>query len=125
MALARAGCAVDFVSPPAHPVASTSAVRRTHTYHGLMPLPSFADAIGATRPDLVVPADDLATRHLDDLYCRERRRGRTNSFVCVVIERSLGSPESFSVARARLAFMELAEQEGIRVPENRSDCQYG
>src|SRR6202034_4054565 len=34
-----------------------------------------------------------------------------------LIERSLGSPESFSIVHSRAAFMELARQEGVRIPK--------
>jgi len=92
-------------------------VRKTHTYRGLMPLKSFADAISATAPDLIVPGDDLATAHLQRLYEREKRRVNGGRSVCELIERSLGSSESFPVVYARAAFMEMARQENIRAPK--------
>lgn len=126
MALANAGCNVEAVCPPRHPLAKTSAVRQTHKYRGLAPLLSFRNAIVATSPDLIVPGDDLATRHLHDLYRCGQRQGKKGSLICALIERSLGSAESFSAVFARNAFMEVAQQEGIRVPktgvvENRDD----
>jgi formate-dependent phosphoribosylglycinamide formyltransferase (GAR transformylase) len=92
-------------------------VRKTHTYRGLMPLKSFADAISATAPDLIVPGDDLATAHLQRLYEREKRRANGGRSVCELIERSMGSSESFPVVYARAAFMEMARQENIRAPK--------
>ena len=71
IALAKAGCTVQAVCPPRHPLANTRAVRCTHTYHWLMPLMSFADAIAATEPDFIVPGDDLATRPLVESLRRE------------------------------------------------------
>jgi formate-dependent phosphoribosylglycinamide formyltransferase (GAR transformylase) len=115
MALANAGFKVEAVAPPRHPLGNTRAVRRIHTYHDLMPLMSFANAIAATKPDFIVPGDDLATRHLHQLYYRERRQGK-RGVLCTLIERSLGAPESFPVVYARTAFMELAQEEGVRVP---------
>jgi hypothetical protein len=82
----------------------------------LAPLSSFARAIAIAQPDFIVSGDDLATWHLHDLYAREQRNGKTDSPICTLIERSLGSPESFPVVSARAAFMELAHKEGIRVP---------
>ncbi len=117
MALANAGCTVDAVCPPGHPVAKTSAVCQTHTYHGLAPLKSFKAAIIASNPDLIVPGDDLATRHLHDLHRRGRREGNAGAVICALIERSLGPAESFPVVFARSAFMEAAHQSGIRVPK--------
>jgi len=119
MALAEAGCSVEAVCPSNHPVNNTRAVRRTHNYNGLVPLLSFGRAIDTTNPDIVIPSDDLATQHLHDLYSRERDRGNSGSRVCRLIERSLGTAESFEVVYARTAFMQLAEEEGVRVPETK------
>ena len=116
MALAEAGCIVDAVCPSGHPLRVTSAVRHVFDYRGLMPLRSFAAAIAAAHPDLVVSADDLATEHLQEMHAREQRKGNPGSERCALIERSLGSAQSFSVVRERGAFMDLAQREGIRVP---------
>jgi len=93
------------------------AVRRVYAYHGLMPIPSFAAAIAAARPDLIVPGDDLATSHLHDLHARERRRGKAGLPVCELIERSLGAPDGFAVVYARSTFVDMAREEGIRAPK--------
>src|SRR5438034_1651828 len=116
VALAHAGFTMDAVCPPRHPLAKTSAVRQICSYRGLAPLRSFVEAIATTKPDLILPGDDLATRHLHHLYSREHRQGKAGSAICQLIERSLGAPESFSVVYARTAFMQLAQEEAIRVP---------
>lgn len=115
MALANVGFKVEAVCPAGHPMAKTRAVQHTHTYYGLSPLMSFTDAITRAKPDFIVSGDDLATRHLHQLHDQERQLG-SGGFVCALIERSLGSPESFSVVYARTKFMELAQEEGVRVP---------
>jgi hypothetical protein len=92
-------------------------VQRTYPYHGLCPVGAFADAIAATNPDIIVPADDLATRHLHSLYYREQQSGKAGSQLSTLIERSIGAPESFSVVDARATFIKLAREEGIRVPK--------
>jgi hypothetical protein len=117
MALAHAGCTVDAVCPSGHPLGKLNSVRQTHAYRGLMPLKSFTDAIATTKPDFIVPGDDLATSHLHRLYDRERRRGKAEQPICALIKRSLGAPESFPVVHARTAFMELAQEESIRAPK--------
>ncbi len=116
MALANAGFTVEAVCPPRHPLHKTSAVRGAHTYRGLTPLSSFADAIAATRPDFIVPSDDLATLHLHQLHHREGRIGKRGGWIGELIERSLGAPESFPVVFARSSFIQLAQAEGIRAP---------
>jgi predicted ATP-grasp superfamily ATP-dependent carboligase len=89
------------------------AVRKNYVYRGLAPLTSFAHAIAKTKPDLIVPGDDLATLHLHRLYEREGGQGE----VANLIERSLGAPENFPVVYARTRFIELAQEEGIRAPK--------
>jgi hypothetical protein len=117
MALAGAGCLVDAVCPSGHPLGRMRAVRRVYAYRGLTPISSFAGAIAAARPDLIVPGDDLATSQLHDLHTRERRRGKAGLSVCELIERSLGAPESFPVVYARAPFIDMAREQGIRAPQ--------
>jgi len=116
LALAKAGCVVEAVCPSGHPLNLTRAVSRIHRYHGLAPLASFTRAIRASNPDLVIPADDLATWHLHDLYSGELSNGQRGHQICRLIEQSLGAAESFKVVRSRSAFMQLAEEENIRAP---------
>jgi hypothetical protein len=84
----------------------------------LAPLISLASAIAAAEPDLIIPGDDLSTRHLHHLYRQESRRGEKGTQTCALIERSFGSPESFPIVYERAAFMRLAAEEGIRVPKS-------
>jgi Carbamoyl-phosphate synthase L chain, ATP binding domain len=116
MALANAGCEVEAVCPAQHPLYKTRSVHQSHVYYGLAPLISFARAIAITKPDFIVSGDDLTTRHLHRLYAKEQNGGKTGSPICALIERSLGAPEGFPVVNARAAFMDLAHQEGLRVP---------
>jgi hypothetical protein len=117
MALAKAGFAVEAVCPTGHTLGQTSAVSRTHTYHALRGLASFANAITAAKPELIIPADDLATRHLHQLYQREHDNGRLSTQICELIEHSLGAPEGFEVVYGRAAFIHIAQEEGVRAPK--------
>jgi hypothetical protein len=114
MALARAGFAVEAVCPTGHTLGRTGAVRRTHTYNALAPLASFARAISTAKPDLLIPGDDLAARQLHQLYKQECDNARAGTQICELIERSLGAPEGFEVVYARTAFMQIAQDEGVR-----------
>ena len=116
MALASAGCQVEALCPRFHPLRKTRAARRAHLYQGIAPLISLERAMAITRPDFVISGDDLATQHLHTLYLREQRKGKTDSPICALIERSLGARESFAVVSARAAFMDLAQKQGLRVP---------
>lgn len=119
MALSAAGCTVDSVCPSRHALCNMSVVRNTYTYRGLMPLNSFADAIAASTPDLIVPADDLATTHLHRLHAQENLHVQGGQTICDLIERSIGAAESFPVVYERAAFMEMAQEEGVRAPKTK------
>jgi len=117
MALANAGFAVEAVCPSGHPLGTTSIVGRTHSYRGLWPLASFGSAIVSARPDIIVPADDLAASHLHRLHGQGSGRGGSGAAICALIERSLGAPESFPVLFARTSFLELSRELGVRCPK--------
>lgn len=117
VALANAGCVVEAVCPEGHPISKTNAVGRTFPYGGLAPLSSIAAAIAATKPDLLVSGDDLATWHLHSLYRKNQRAGTDGAAVCALIERSLGAAEYFGIVDDRAAFMAAAQESGVRVPK--------
>jgi hypothetical protein len=116
ISLAHAGFQVDAVCPSRHPLAMTSVVRQLHRYHGIAPLRSFESAVISTSPDIIVPCDEPALRHLHDLYYRAESRRGERSAVCALIERSLGVPKNFQIVCERASFMKVAEEEGIRGP---------
>jgi hypothetical protein len=116
VALAGAGFRVEALCPAQHPVGETQAASRRHDYQGLTPLRSLVRAIVVAKPDLVVPGDDLAARHLHDLYFRRESYSRDTGKIGALIECSLGSAKSFAIAQSRAAFMDIAREEGIRVP---------
>jgi hypothetical protein len=117
VALANAGFTVDAVCPSDHPLSKTNALHRIDRYHGLDPITSFTDAIVAAKPDLIVPGDDLATQHLHAMYQQQRRKHGAGTPNCALIERSLGASKNFPHLYARTKFIELAQDEGIRVPQ--------
>ena len=117
VALANAGFTIDAVCPPRHPLGKTDVVRRIYNYRGLDGLSSFRDTIAVAKPEVIVPADDLATQHLLVLDAQEQRKASVATPLCALIERSLGAREAFPVLNARAKFMELAQNDGIRVPK--------
>jgi len=116
MALSSADLCVDVICPPHHSAWKIGGIRKVHTYQGLTPQMSFYDAITMSKPDLIVPGDDLATLHLLDIYVREKRKRGPASEFCSLIERSIGSADCFPYMLSRSAFIQLAEKEGVRVP---------
>jgi biotin carboxylase len=116
MALAKAGFTVDAVCPSRHPLKHISAVRKRYSYDSLGLVPSFAEAIAAARPDIVMPGDECAVLCLHRLYDQARHRGKSGEPLCALIERSVGHPDSFRIVSARAAVMRLAREESILVP---------
>jgi formate-dependent phosphoribosylglycinamide formyltransferase (GAR transformylase) len=96
----------------------TKVLRHTYAYRALSSVDSFLHAIDSSRPDLIVPGDDLTIKNLQDLYSSQQKTNdEAGHRICELIERSIGSPDSFPIVIARASFMELASQEGIRVPK--------
>ena len=115
--MAQAGFSVDAVCPAGHPIAKTNALRTGYPYSGLTPARSIASAITTSKPDLVIPCDDLASLQLHQLYAAEEKRGGAGSEICAVLSRSLGSPVNFPMLYERATFIEMAANEGVRVPK--------
>lgn len=117
LAFSDAGCTVDAVCPSRHPLLTTKSFRQTHRYSNFAPLTSLVRAIASAKPQLIIPGDDLATHRLHQLYRRESLRGGKDSSICALVERSLGSHQSFPIVYQRASFMRLAAELGIRVPK--------
>ncbi|HEV2456003.1 MAG TPA: ATP-grasp domain-containing protein [Verrucomicrobiae bacterium] len=115
--LAKAGCDISFVCPSHHPVLKTRAVRQIFRYSGLRPLQSLEAAIDATGPDLIIPCDDRAVEHLHELHNRARIMGAQDRNMAALVEKSLGSPESYAVVSSRYNLLKIAREEGLRVPD--------
>jgi len=117
VAMANAGFTVDAACPANHTLVKTGVVRRIYTHRALSPLRSLSDAIIGSKPDLVVPGDDLATQHLHVLHEQELRKGAEGTDVCRAIESSLGGPENFAALYARTRFISVAHEVGVRAPK--------
>lgn len=118
--LARAGLVVSVVCPPrGHPVFMIRTSDRIFPYSGLRPLASLVAAIKGSQPQVIIPCDDRAVQHLHELYVRTQGAGKTEVDIAALIERSLGLPENYPLVLSRHAFLEIARDQGLRVPETR------
>jgi hypothetical protein len=127
MGLAKAGFEVQALCPSGHPFFETNVVQRYYRYRGMAPVKSFINAIRAAKPDLVIPGDDLATRHLHDVYHRLKSVGASD--IPALIAKSLGSPEHWHLSFSRAAFISCALEMGVRAPRmhvinNREDLDH-
>jgi hypothetical protein len=114
IALAVVGSDVSVLAPPRHMLNITSAVARKINYAAAAPLRSLEQAIAAVEPDLIIACDERVVEHLHRLYARTADR-RTK----LLIERSLGNPESYRISHHRQAVIDLARELGIETPRNR------
>ena len=111
--LIRHGVTVDALCPRGHALRKISGMGAIHSYSGPDPMAALERAIAASGPAVVVPCDDRTVWQLHVLH--ERRPD-----LRPLIERSMGSPESFPVLRSRAGLMHRAEQLGIRVPRTQA-----
>ena len=95
--------------PPGHPLRFVTGVDQIFLYKGLDSAGSLKAAIDATQPDLIVPCDDGVVWQLHELH--SKYAGLNN-----LIQRSLGSENSYKEIQSRGTFLELAAKLGIRVP---------
>lgn len=115
--LLRAGHAVSIVCCDDHPSEKIRGAHDTFLYSCFRPLRSLAKAIEATQPDLIIPCDDLSVLHLHRLYASEQARSASRVDIPGLIVRSLGAPESYPIVDSRHLLLNVAREEGIRVPE--------
>lgn len=123
MAFANAGCVVETVHPAGHLLDELKLVTKSYPYSGLTPLGSLRDALELSRPDLVIPGDDVAMLHLHRL-CEQLRRESSEDAqrVRAVLEHSLGNAAMYPLIESRNEMAALARSEGIATPE--TDCVF-
>jgi carbamoylphosphate synthase large subunit len=113
----KRGCDVAVLCPmPGHPVQKASGVAHIFHYNGFRPLVSLKTAIDEFDPDIIVPACDRGVQHLHELYVLSQRQGSADRKISTLIERSLGSPDSFPIVSSRWGLLDVARAEGIPVP---------
>ena len=118
MALVKTGCSVSAVYPASgHPLSKTRAIGERFRYSPVDPIGSLRTAIEAVDPDLVIPCDDRAVRHLHELHAHDLGQLASGNKVTALIEKSLGSPDSYPIVSTRYNLLKIAQQEGIRIPE--------
>jgi thioesterase domain-containing protein len=123
MGLTQMGCAVSAVYPASgHSLSKTRAIQQRFRYSPFDPVSSLRTAIEAVEPDIVIPCDDRAVRHLHELHARDAGQPSNRSKIRMLIEASLGPPESYPVVSSRYDLLKIAREEGIRIPDTRQVC---
>jgi ATP-grasp domain len=111
-ALHRHGCRINVICPVGHPLTQVTCVRQIFQYRALASLNSLRRALHECRPDVVIPCDDGVVAQLHELY-------DLDSSLKDVIQRSLGSPQSYPVVDSRFQLIDSAMKMGIKVPTTR------
>jgi len=108
--LIRHGCRVSALCPKGHPLELVYGLERVEHYAGVRSLESLAGTLREGCPDIVIPCDDGVVAQLHALHHQEPR-------LRSLIERSLGSAQSFAIVSNRFKLLTTAVELGIRVPE--------
>ncbi len=120
--LSEAGFSVDALCPSGHSLARVGFVRRAYRYNALRPLRSLQNAIEASQPDLLIPADEDTVAQLHRLYSVTEATTVAAEKLRVLIERSLGDPKQFAIIHARDRIALLAHALGVISPTSVSVC---
>jgi ATP-grasp domain len=116
--LRRAGFVVSGLCPRDHALRHTDSVDRCYPFSASRPWVSLRAAIRACKPEILVPGDDQSAYAIYELHAR--CRGDTDADATTIvelIERSLGDPDSFPIARSKSALIRVARECGVAIPE--------
>jgi hypothetical protein len=118
LTLARRGFEVATIAPFDHGVRKVQTISLHFQSLSYAASEAFvARAIARWEPDLVVPCDDVAVLSLHEVHASAaRRKDAASRAVRTTIERSLGDPAHFPLARTKSAFTLFAQAQGIRIP---------
>ncbi len=111
MELHAAGARVSLLAPRHHPGRVLDLWADRLVYRAAAPCRSLEAALLRIRPDMVIPSDERTVRDLHRLHRATRHRE-----LRALIERSLGSADTFPTVTSRAALLDLARKQGVRVP---------
>ena len=117
--LADVGFEVATLTPPASIVRKIKSSNSHYTYRPWSPSSSILHGIQDFRPEFIVCADDAAVSDLHRIYVSMSDTivdNADSSSICALIVRSLGNPDSFSIAIAKSKLIAFAQSVGIRCP---------
>ncbi len=121
LAFHRVGCDVDIVCPPNHPSFCTRALLHRYNYQGVNAQHSFRHAILKSQPNVIVPCDDVAMRHLHRLYATAAQKSDIQSKeICKLLRISMGDPVSYPITESREQFLALVSEVDVRIPETKT-----
>lgn len=111
LAFTSLGVVVDLMSPGRHPALATGAVHHHFAYRPLRPLESLREAMARSRPHTLIPVDELAVLHLEELLAESK-----DEAFSALVQRSLGGADVLAASRSRMTLLQLAREVGVGVP---------
>lgn len=108
-AFAACGAIVEAFAPRRHAVSESRSLSCLHPYRPLQAFSGLREVLEKSKPDLIVPCDDRAVRHLLAL-------ARENGPFTNLIARSLGRLDGYDTILSRSSFMSAAGKLGIEIP---------
>ena len=117
MAFAAAGCSVDIACPPAIRCCRPAPSKSPYRYYGIAPQRSIRTAILTSKPNIVIPCDDVAMRHLHGIYAVASQATDVESReICRVLQLPRGAPDSYPLTESREKFMAMVRERGPSYP---------
>ena len=117
MALAELGCRVELLAPAGHPALSAEAVKAQHPYRPMFPLRGLRQALAASRPDLLLLADELSFLLVEELaqWALATDTGEAAATLSL-LRRSFGNLDCLPITGSRMALLTAAEAVGVAIP---------
>src|SRR6185437_319065 len=97
-AFAACGATVEALAPRRHPVSECKSLTKLHPYRPLQAISGLHNALDTAQPDLIIPCDDRAVRHLAALADEEPR-------FADLIARSIGRLAGYQTLLSRSGFL--------------------
>ena len=113
--LLDAGFVVSALCPRGHPLRALEELAGAPVYDHLRRHAQLRQVLAGLSPDMVIPCDDLAVAVLHEHHARCRAASDSGGDAAL-IERSLGDPSHYALARHKSAFVRLAAAHGVRTP---------
>lgn len=108
-AFAACGATVEALAPRRHPIGESKALAKLHPYRPLQAISGLRNALDTARPDLVIPCDDRAVRHLVTLAEEDEQ-------FAALVARSIGRLGGYRTLLSRASFLHDASGLGIEIP---------
>ena len=117
MVLKSMGCRVELMAPEGHPALATDAIEAHHHYWPMMPLTGLRRALGSSRPDLLLLADELSFLLVEELgrWALATDSGEAKATLHL-LRQSFGNLECLPLTRSRMALLTAAESAGVAIP---------